>query len=56
MNDENFFGIEILEDPEMADVGQRLILQGSELLDDSDLSEEERKKVEKNFFSMKNRV
>jgi hypothetical protein len=47
MDEELFF--EVLEDPEMTHIGQRLIMQGGELLDDTDLSPEERKKVEKVF-------
>lgn len=43
------FSFEVLEDPEMIEIGQRLIVQGSELLDDTDLSSGERNKVEKIF-------
>src|SRR5262245_19257845 len=48
--------IEILDDPEMTNTGQRLIVQGCELLDDSDLNQEERKKVEKIFSECWNRL
>jgi hypothetical protein len=47
--DDDAFLFEVLEDPEMIEIGQRLIVQGSELLDDTDLSPGERKKVEKIF-------
>jgi hypothetical protein len=48
MSDDEF-SFDVLEDPEMIEIGQRLIVQGSELLDDTDLSSGERKKVEKIF-------
>ena len=47
--DDDALSFEVLEDPEMIEIGQRLIVQGGELLDDTDLSPGERKKVEKIF-------
>lgn len=47
MEDTPFFNFEILDAPEMIDIGQRLIMQGGELLDDTDLEPGERAKVEK---------
>ncbi len=46
MSEDPFF-FEVLDDLEMSEVGQRLIVQGNELLDDTDLTEQERKKTEK---------
>lgn len=46
MSEDPFF-FEVLDDLEMSQIGQRLIVQGNELLDDADLDDQERKKVEK---------
>lgn len=47
MREDDFSGLEVLEDPEMILIGQRLIMQGGELLDDTDLEPADRRKVER---------
>lgn len=46
---DEFLGFEILDDPEMIEIGQRLIEQGSELLDVTDMDASEKKQAEKIF-------
>jgi hypothetical protein len=53
---EEFLSFEVLDDPEMIEIGQRLIEQGSELLDVTDMDASEKKQAEKIFSESWNRL